>query len=375
MKNEEKSIVWVTENYVDVDFPIIRELKEQYQIMWLISHHERSSFFSDFEYNQMKKELGIEIVIYKTKYRNRNILNILHYYRIVKAAKKFKADVLYLNILGFPYFHVIRHFCFSHKRIIYAAHDVIEHSGLKYRSLIQVYKKFVFSSLSLFHNFSESQEKILHRNYKGKQSFVGRLCLKDYGIIDHKIKDIKVGKKVGFLFFGKIRPNKGVDVLIKAANILGKKYQNEFSVTIAGDAQNWEEYDDLIEDGSLFNLEIGFVSNQRIVELFMCSDYLVLPYNDMTQSGVIMVAYNYNVPVIASNLEEFRSYIIDGKNGFLFETGGVVDLVKIMEKIILNKIDILTIRENLRFFVEREISAKAISEKYSGFFDKIIKEI
>ena len=44
----------------------------------------------------------------------------------------------------------------------------------------------------------------------------------------------------------------------------------------------------------------------------------MLPYQDVAQSGPHMIAYNYNLPVIASDIDGFAERVEDGVNGFLF---------------------------------------------------------
>ena len=43
----------------------------------------------------------------------------------------------------------------------------------------------------------------------------------------------------------------------------------------------------------------------------------MLPYQDVAQSGPHMIAYNYNLPVIASDIEGFAERVEDGENSFL----------------------------------------------------------
>ena len=47
---------------------------------------------------------------------------------------------------------------------------------------------------------------------------------------------------------------------------------------------------------------------------------MILPYRTASQSGVIPLAYNYNKPVITSNLESLTEVINEGKTGYTFES-------------------------------------------------------
>jgi len=50
----------------------------------------------------------------------------------------------------------------------------------------------------------------------------------------------------------------------------------------------------------------------------------------VSQSGPTKIAFNYNLPIIASNLPGFSDEILEGVNGYLFEPGNVEDLVCVM---------------------------------------------
>jgi glycosyltransferase involved in cell wall biosynthesis len=58
---------------------------------------------------------------------------------------------------------------------------------------------------------------------------------------------------------------------------------------------------------------------------------LVLPYRKIYQSGVLLMATSYRIPVIVSNLSPNLDIIEDGKSGLVFESGNAVSL---KEKII-----------------------------------------
>ena len=57
------------------------------------------------------------------------------------------------------------------------------------------------------------------------------------------------------------------------------------------------------------------MKNDEIILYFQEADYLVLPYDESTQSGPLLIAYNYNIPVIASDIELFKTMVCDKQNG------------------------------------------------------------
>ena len=55
------------------------------------------------------------------------------------------------------------------------------------------------------------------------------------------------------------------------------------------------------------------------------ADVIVLPYRRIYQSGVMLQAMSYGIPVIASDLKANRE-MLNGENGLLFKEGDSADL-------------------------------------------------
>ena len=136
-----------------------------------------------------------------------------------------------------------------------------------------------------------------------------------------------LSKALGFLFFGFIQDYKRLDLFINAA----KQIDNARFI-IAGACKEWEKYKKIIGQMDNLQCDIHFLNNDEIRSYFQEADYLVLPYDESTQSGPLLIAYNYNIPVIASDIELFKTMVCDEQNGFLFEKGNLGSLIKILDK-------------------------------------------
>ena len=65
---------------------------------------------------------------------------------------------------------------------------------------------------------------------------------------------------------------------------------------------------------------------------FKATDLLVLPYVHIFQSGVLFLAYNFGLPVIASDVGSLRDDIVVGRTGFVCKPRDPIDLAKEIEK-------------------------------------------
>jgi glycosyltransferase involved in cell wall biosynthesis len=132
------------------------------------------------------------------------------------------------------------------------------------------------------------------------------------------------------LFFGIVRPYKGLDVLLKAiAEIPNLK------LLVAGEFWDEETYDQLISDlkiGSRVTLRKGYVPADDIPSLFAQSDALVLPYRGGTGSFHIKIAHTYGVPVIATTAGPLKDQLHDGVDGLQCEPDSVESLVTAIHK-------------------------------------------
>ncbi|MFD0685350.1 glycosyltransferase family 4 protein [Actinomadura fibrosa] len=133
------------------------------------------------------------------------------------------------------------------------------------------------------------------------------------------------------LFFGIVRPYKGLDVLLRAL----AAGPGDVSLTVAGEF--WGGLDEtraLIEklglDGRVA-LRPGYVPASDVPGLFAAADALVLPYRSATASQNVWMAYEHGVPVIATDVGGFGDQVRDGEDGIVCapdDVGALTDALK-----------------------------------------------
>lgn len=368
-----ENVCWITgSSFIDVDISLIPDINKKINLYWIVIL-QKESFYS---YEQMKhfmEEHNIHGSIIIFKNRLRSIKTFFQYLKTVFLMKSLKSDIYYIDYLGLPYFFpLILLNRITKSKIIYPCHDFVDHVSIPNRKMIMKYKKMIFKNFKNFQFFSKTQNELFCEKYIKKNTFQIPLNLKGFGD-SNKVPDTN---KIVFLFFGTIRKNKGLETLIKAVNLIDSKYNGKYVVRIYGFTSEWESYEHLMENKSVYDLKIQRIENEEIPDIFKTSHYLVLPYHDVTQSGPLLISYNYRIPVIASDLPGFREYIENTKTGFLFELDNSKALAQVLTNILENNNEMYgSIHNSLNEFISKNISTDILVDKYIDMFKKVKNEI
>jgi glycosyltransferase involved in cell wall biosynthesis len=220
------------------------------------------------------------------------------------------------------------------KKLIFTIHDIQSHSGEKTKfNFAERLNKFLIKSKYpvIVQNVADF-EKLRNEFYAIKDKFrfipFGELeVYREFEIKDQKTNDSDL------LFFGRISPYKGIEYMISALEIL-KKRKIHIRTIIAGDGEIFFDTTKLEESSIL--LINRYIPNSELVNLIMNTKIVVCPYTDATQSGVVMTAYAFNKPVIASSVGSFPEVIEEGITGALVKPGNDYDLAEKIKTLLSN---------------------------------------
>lgn len=117
------------------------------------------------------------------------------------------------------------------------------------------------------------------------------------------------------LFFGHVRPFKGLDIALRAWTLL----QTEVTLVVAGEAwwKGEEQYRALARDLANVRFDFRFIPDSEIATYFAACDVVLAPYRIEAQSGVALTAFHFARPVIATTVGGLPEIIEDGANGML----------------------------------------------------------
>ncbi len=123
------------------------------------------------------------------------------------------------------------------------------------------------------------------------------------------------------LFFGTLRHNKGLEVLLNAIASIPRSTPILFRIAGRGDPQIEELIARHAQHDSRIRVEIGWITPERQATLYARAWAVVVPYLPAfaAQSGTVRVAYSFGTPVIASNTGALGETIRQDGTGWLAE--------------------------------------------------------
>lgn len=124
------------------------------------------------------------------------------------------------------------------------------------------------------------------------------------------------------LFFGFIRDYKGLDWMLEA--FADERLKNlPVKLLVAGEFyKDRTMYDELVSKLNLQDrvvLKTDFIADEEVYKYFSAADLVVQPYKHATQSGVTQIAYNFNKPMLVTNVGGLGELVPDGKVGYVVE--------------------------------------------------------
>lgn len=136
------------------------------------------------------------------------------------------------------------------------------------------------------------------------------------------------------LFFGRIRPYKGLDLLLSAAERVASECP-DFRLVVAGSGAT---ADDLFPAGKpdWADLRLGHIPDNEVAGLFDEARAAVLPYRQASQSGVTSTAFGLGCPVLVADVGGLADGVVDGANGLIVPPDDLAALTDALRRIVVD---------------------------------------
>jgi glycosyltransferase involved in cell wall biosynthesis len=183
------------------------------------------------------------------------------------------------------------------------------------------------------------------------------------------------------LFFGRIKPYKGLEYLIAALrHILARR--EGYRLIIAGMPITCERYwtailetiRDDVQKGRVL-LRADFIPDDETELYFKAADVLVLPYRHIYQSGVLFLGYSLGLPVLAADVGSLKDDIVEGRTGFVFRPEDPVDLARAIERYFASDLyrDLKSRRQEIRDYATERHSWDVVGEMTKSVYAGLLR--
>lgn len=329
-------------SFFDLEISLIRELKKLVDIKVVMIVSPESMHSSAFSIEKLDERCAIiPATQYKGMEQYKDMLNLEDWFiannpdnslghslslarQIASFCKEGKYDLLH-STTDCKTAIMLMPFSWSFKRTLFTEHDPISHKKLsfvndllRYRLMFKAFKNLLFMSDALLEPFCKKY------HHDRRRIHFSRLSVYDF-LNTYKDNGNEYGDYM--LFFGRITPYKGVDILIDAY-MQSTACKHGCKLVIAGKGEIEHETKSLPGNIVLLN---RYITNEELSNLIRHCRFVVLPYVSATQSGCVMSAFAFNKPIIATKVGDLPKEVIDGETGVICNPNDIGSLVRAID--------------------------------------------
>jgi glycosyltransferase involved in cell wall biosynthesis len=216
----------------------------------------------------------------------------------------------------------------------------------------------------------KSYQDFLETGMAPERIFLSRLGHKDFysdALAEPPLRDPN-----SILFFGELRPGKGLEMLVAIAEAV-RRHRPKVRFVVAGSSHvsryassEWRQrLENILKEMracSHFEVRDEYIPDEEVAGYFWRAGMVILPYADANQSGVLMTAMALDCPVIAAPVGDLPTALRHEENGLLCPArvecfaGAIISLM-----------------ENPRR--ARELAARAKQDVYEKFsWEKLVED-
>ncbi len=218
--------------------------------------------------------------------------------------------------------------------IVLSAHDPEPHSGERnWRKRMSRRLSYPKASRFILHN--GRLRPMFCRRYRIPPEIVDVVRLAPLDILQEWVEEPVVEREPTVLFFGRLGPYKGLETLYAAATHVASKVPGVRFVVAGRPLPGYELPPPPSLPASARIIVIDeYVPAVQLARLLREATVVACPYLDATQSAVILAAYGFRKPVVATAVGGLREYVTEGRTGFLVPPGDAQALAEALIRIL-----------------------------------------
>jgi glycosyltransferase involved in cell wall biosynthesis len=284
-------------------------------------------------------------------------LNIFKHIKTIRQINKINPEII--DIMDIHPWYVL-YWPFLKAKKVVTINDPELHSGeggIINGFILRKITRFLLKNASSIIVLGKKQEEIIRKLGYKQKVIVSKIGTYDFLANNKNVPKKSDPKKM--LFFGRIKEYKGLKYLLDA--LLNVKEEYKLIIAGDGDLKPYEKQLEKLEGKvEIYN---EFIADTKIAPYFEQSAFLVLPYIDATQTGIVPIAYSFKKAVIATNVGSLPETVINGETGIIIKPKNTKELSFAISSMLNNKEKTIEMGINGYKFMKEELDWNVIVEK------------
>jgi D-inositol-3-phosphate glycosyltransferase len=257
------------------------------------------NYLKIFEYQKYKSILKLISYLYS--------MFTLYFY-LIKA----KHDIIHIQWFRLPFLEIpclyfINKFVLGSKPLVYTAHNIYPHdSGSLFRWVYKfIYR--VFDTVIVHDETTKRKLEKLTGHNKIKVIHCGTFILEPIDEVEDDVRRAIRRSNSGYvLVFGNAGYYKGADILLETWRQSGL---DKLGVRLVIAGNGYDQFINKSEIPDSVTLISRFISESSLASLIENCTFVLLPYREISQSGVLMTVISYKKPALVTYVGAFRDLI------------------------------------------------------------------
>lgn len=302
----------------DIDLSFLHEAQRQADIVYILEVNPRFTQGPAFNITHVYPKSGVfkAVDVYPEFQKLQGFVDLERCYVLNTSGRLWALKALWTNFLlllflirqKFDVVHIVWPLnlyelvlYFLRKKMVLTVHDPAPHSGLNTR-IVRLRRWLAFHLVPQFIILNSAQRQEFLDAYRLSPRRVADSRISSYTYLRTVTPDDSSvpGQGSYILFAGKISPYKGLDYLLPAMEKVHQQCPDCRLIVAGGGKYHFDisRYQKL----DYIDIRNRFIPDSEMVALMRHAAFVVCPYTDATQSGVIMSAFAFDRPVIATRV-------------------------------------------------------------------------
>jgi len=254
---------------------------------------------------------------------------------------------------------------------VMTVHDPLPHSSMMTKKEEKARLK-AFSHADRFILLSDVHKESFKDKYHIDESRITISRFGYYDWMDYLGKPVLKQQKY-ILFWGQIQSHKGVDILLSAMLKVHEQIP-DLKCIIAGKGNFSFDINPYLGLDYITIIN-RFVSMNELSELLNGCLFVVCPYKDATQSGVVQNTFSMSVPLIVTNVGALPQSVLHGITGLVVPPNDVNSLSNAIIKLATNETLRSLIKKNINEVWKKEMGWSDVANSYISCYRMCFEQL